>query len=208
MEELSGVLADAHLKKGLRYFCNEELNMENLLFYEQVELYRRGTESQAKKLCKAFVREGSPSEVNITSKQRTNLVGAIDGKDAVGSGVFDEAQKEILSIMAKDIFPRYMQSPVCRGLLHSRVNLEFGAFVKEVFESTKVGGAKTSPAPSSPSKSDSSDRHPAVPTPPVVLPNRPPPRCHPPPRSLNTTTRRAPGAIQVREIEKCQRVRS
>mmetsp|Transcript_84966 Transcript_84966/g.240904 ORF Transcript_84966/g.240904 Transcript_84966/m.240904 type:complete len:266 (+) Transcript_84966:508-1305(+) len=154
VEELSGVLADAHLKKGLRYFCNEETNMENLLFYEQVELYRRGTESQAKKLCKAFVREGSPSELNITSKQRADLVGAIDGKDAHRSDVFDEAQKEILSIMAKDIFPRFMQSPVCRGLLHSRVNSEFGTFVKEGFESTKAGGATTSPAPSSPSLRD------------------------------------------------------
>ena len=60
------------------------------MFYEQVELFRRGTEAQAQRICKAFVYDGSPSEVNITSQQRNDLIAAISKKGAVTSDIFGQ----------------------------------------------------------------------------------------------------------------------
>ena len=108
-------IGDKYFKKGLRYYCNETMALENLMFYEQAALFRRGVEGQARRLCLAFVREGSPSEVNITSKQRQDLMEAVvSGKGAVSSRVFDVAQEEILGVLEKDIFPRFAKSNVCK----------------------------------------------------------------------------------------------
>ena len=107
MKSLESAMRLLRLKKGFRYFCNEESNLENLLFFEQVELFRGSFSKKATRLAKTFVISGAPSEVNISSKQRKKCADDVVGDTpVVSTQVFDEAQEEIRKVMNKDTFPR------------------------------------------------------------------------------------------------------
>ena len=50
MRDLRSCMKDSDFKRGFRYFCNEETNLENLLFFEQVEDFRKKAEKLARKV--------------------------------------------------------------------------------------------------------------------------------------------------------------
>ena len=49
----------------------------------------------------------------------------------VQTGIFDEAQAEILKIMRRDIFPRFLKAPITRGIAFARVNEEYKQIVQD-----------------------------------------------------------------------------
>ena len=56
-----------------------------------------------------FVREGATHQINVPAAMRAQIETAVSG-DTVDESVFDEAEKEIMSLMKKDTLPRFLQS--------------------------------------------------------------------------------------------------
>ncbi|GMH91229.1 hypothetical protein TrVE_jg6775 [Triparma verrucosa] len=133
MRDLKSCMKDSDLKRGFRYFCNEETNIENLLFYEQVEDFKKKVEKLARKVNYTFIREGAPAQINIPSKVREDLFNALQqhsDNNPIDTAFFSTSQKEVYKIMNTDIFPRFKSSRLGRGLMYSRLNPDFGNFVK------------------------------------------------------------------------------
>ncbi|GMH52581.1 hypothetical protein TL16_g01259 [Triparma laevis f. inornata] len=133
MRDLRSCMKDSDFKRGFRYFCNEETNLENLLFFEQVEDFRKKAEKLARKVNYTFIREGAPAQINIPSKMREELFNKLEShsdKSPIDTALFHTAQMEIYKIMNTDIFPRFKNSKLGRGLMFSRVNPDFTDFVK------------------------------------------------------------------------------
>jgi hypothetical protein len=143
MGSLDAVMKDPILKKGFRFFCNEELNLENLLFYEQVEIFRRHVSERTKKISKVFVNAGSPSEINIKDSMRKEALKASE----LSSKAFDDAQDEIFRVMSNDTFPRYRDGWVGRALMHGRSNEEFKNMIEGALLPKSTLLEETTPQP-------------------------------------------------------------
>lgn len=78
MKSLDSALRNMLFKRGFRYFCYSEMSIENLIFHDQVTLFKRRQVRHAKRILDTFIRPGSPSEVNINSKNRENAVKAME----------------------------------------------------------------------------------------------------------------------------------
>ena len=121
MRDLKSCMKDSDLKRGFRYFCNEETNIENLLFYEQVEDFKKKVEKLARKVNYTFIREGAPAQINIPSKVREDLFNALQQhseNNPIDTAFFSTSQKEVYKIMNTDIFPRFKSSRLGRGLMY------------------------------------------------------------------------------------------
>jgi hypothetical protein len=72
--------------------------------------------SIAGELYKMFIDNDSPTQVNLSSKQKLDIKYEIDaccGRKGLGSlrrDLFDVAQKEIFAVMSRDSYPRYLSS--------------------------------------------------------------------------------------------------
>mmetsp|Transcript_36252 Transcript_36252/g.87485 ORF Transcript_36252/g.87485 Transcript_36252/m.87485 type:complete len:503 (-) Transcript_36252:335-1843(-) len=63
----------------------------------------------AKGICRLFIDPHSKSQVNLSSKQRSDIKNAID-KGELKRATFDAAQREIFSVMSRDSYPRFLAS--------------------------------------------------------------------------------------------------
>uniref|UniRef100_A0A8D1ICB9 Regulator of G protein signaling 21 n=1 Tax=Sus scrofa TaxID=9823 RepID=A0A8D1ICB9_PIG len=114
-----------YLPAGLdafRTFLKSEFSEENVEFWLACEDFKK-TESAEKLVSKAkviyseFIEADAPKEINIDFSTR----------DLISKNIaeptrkcFDEAQKLIYSLMAKDSFPRFLKSEIYKELVHSR----------------------------------------------------------------------------------------
>ena len=126
---LKDVLDDSFAVRFFRYFCHVQINIENLLFYEQVRSFKNNSTNHCARIMRTFVKEGSPSEVNVDSKQRERCLAKLLNVD-----LFDECEVEIYKIMERDIFPRFRASSLGLGLLNCTINDDFRDFVMTGFE--------------------------------------------------------------------------
>ncbi|XP_060755568.1 regulator of G-protein signaling 4 [Neoarius graeffei] len=104
-----------HSKEGLKLFCwflRSEFSEENLAFWLACEEYKTMPEtklsSKAQSICTQFINPDAPQEVNLDSETREALMDRMDTPDA---NTFAEAQQYIFTLMAKDSFSRFLQSP-------------------------------------------------------------------------------------------------
>ena len=70
-----------------------------------------------------FIRKGAPAQINIPSKIREELFQKLEShsdKSPIDTALFHTAQMEIYKIMNTDIFPRFKNSKLGRGLMFSR----------------------------------------------------------------------------------------
>ncbi|KAL7539823.1 hypothetical protein ACHAXR_009638 [Thalassiosira sp. AJA248-18] len=63
----------------------------------------------AKNIYNQFIDHPSNTQVNLSSKQRTDIKKAI-GSGQVNRGTFDAAQREIFAVMSRDSYPRFLAS--------------------------------------------------------------------------------------------------
>uniref|UniRef100_A0A8D0PYR1 Regulator of G protein signaling 21 n=1 Tax=Sus scrofa TaxID=9823 RepID=A0A8D0PYR1_PIG len=107
---------------AFRTFLKSEFSEENVEFWLACEDFKK-TESAEKLVSKAkviyseFIEADAPKEINIDFSTR----------DLISKNIaeptrkcFDEAQKLIYSLMAKDSFPRFLKSEIYKELVHSR----------------------------------------------------------------------------------------
>jgi len=125
---LKDVMDDNFGLRFFRYFCHVQINIENLIFYEQVKLFKRRAEQHKKRIIRTFIREGSPSEVNIDSNQRKRCMA-----NDIDISMFDESEVEIYKIMDRDIFPRFRVSNLGMGLLHCAQDEKYVKSIPVIF---------------------------------------------------------------------------
>ena len=70
---------------------------------------RRAPNTWASAIVEDLVVESAPHQINISSQMREQTLKKATQFEELGPGVFEEARKEVVKLMARDIFPRFAQ---------------------------------------------------------------------------------------------------
>lgn len=68
-----------------------------------------GVGAVAREIYNMFIDINSAIQVNLSSKQKTDIKNALDSEQWKRE-IFDVAQKEIFSVMSRDSYPRFLSS--------------------------------------------------------------------------------------------------
>jgi len=71
------------------------------------------TNALAKEINNSFIDHPSKTQVNLSSKMRSDIQNAIDSGQCKRE-TFDEAQREIFAVMSRDSYPRFLASKKSR----------------------------------------------------------------------------------------------
>ncbi|XP_051041680.1 regulator of G-protein signaling 21 [Phodopus roborovskii] len=121
-ENMDSLLANKAGLDAFRTFLKSEFSEENVEFWLACEDFKK-TESREKIATKAkmiyseFIVADAPKEINIDFSTR-DLISRNIGEPT--PKCFDEAQKLIYSLMAKDSFPRFLKSEIYKKLVNSQ----------------------------------------------------------------------------------------
>ncbi|CAH2313230.1 Hypothetical predicted protein [Pelobates cultripes] len=123
-ESVEKLLASKDGLAAFRDFLKSEFSDENIEFWLACEdLKKTKTSNQitlkANKIYSEFIKSEAPREVNIDHKTRDIISQNISQPT---SSCFDDAQKLILCLMAKDSFPRFLRSDNYKDLLKKQQN--------------------------------------------------------------------------------------
>ncbi|XP_051780242.1 regulator of G-protein signaling 17 [Erpetoichthys calabaricus] len=102
-----------------REFLRSEYSEENLLFYLACEDLKneqnsKVVEEKARTIYEDYVSILSPKEVSLDSRVREAINRNLKEPN---SNMYDEAQLQIYTLMHRDSFPRFLNSPVYKSLL-------------------------------------------------------------------------------------------
>jgi len=131
ISSLSAILSDPQASEAfMAYLREKELSDENLLFYNEIEKFRRLTNhaerfQEAKRILGTYISEEANYQVNIDSDVRRNIEDALEAsseqeteeKEEEFSKIFDESQKFVFNLIQEHSYPRFLQSPQGRGLV-------------------------------------------------------------------------------------------
>uniref|UniRef100_A0A672V1T3 Regulator of G protein signaling 21 n=1 Tax=Strigops habroptila TaxID=2489341 RepID=A0A672V1T3_STRHB len=104
---------------AFRTFLKSEFSEENVEFWLACEDFKK-TKSSAKIASKAqkiysdFIQPDAPKEINIDFQTKTHISQNISEPTL---SCFDDAQRLVYSLMAKDSFPRFLRSEVYKELV-------------------------------------------------------------------------------------------
>ncbi|XP_051003492.1 regulator of G-protein signaling 21 [Acomys russatus] len=121
-ENMDSLLANQAGLDAFRTFLKSEYSEENVEFWLACEDFKK-TESRetiatkAKMIYSEFIVADAPKEINIDFSTRDLISRNIDEPTPK---CFDEAQKLIYSLMAKDSFPRFLKSEIYKKLINSQ----------------------------------------------------------------------------------------
>jgi hypothetical protein len=102
----------------LNLFLRSEYSVENLLFIGEVRAFRAEAErlqTYARQIFNFFVAEDSINQVNVEHRQRRAVQENL-ARTAL-ENVFAPVEKEVLSLLSKDSYPRFLRSAFCQRLL-------------------------------------------------------------------------------------------
>ncbi|XP_051788936.1 regulator of G-protein signaling 21-like [Erpetoichthys calabaricus] len=104
---------------AFREFLKSEFSEENILFWLACEEYKKvkstsKMNAMANKIYSEFVKVQAPREINIDCGTRDSITKNISSPNI---NSFDNAQKIIYSLMAKDCYPRFLRSDLYKALL-------------------------------------------------------------------------------------------
>ncbi|XP_055007991.1 regulator of G-protein signaling 20 isoform X1 [Boleophthalmus pectinirostris] len=108
-------------RNSFRQFLRTEFSEENMLFWLACEEFCQETnksviEEKARIIYEDYISILSPKEVSLDSRVRE----AINrGMQEPTSHTFDDAQLQIYTLMQRDSYPRYMNSPAYKNLLNT-----------------------------------------------------------------------------------------
>ncbi|XP_048213264.1 regulator of G-protein signaling 21 [Perognathus longimembris pacificus] len=121
-EKMDTLLANQAGLDAFRTFLKSEFSEENVEFWLACEDFKK-TEcaekivSKAKRIYSEFIVADAPKEINIDFSTR-DLISKNIAEPTLKC--FDEAQKLIYSLMAKDSFPRFLKSEIYKKLVTSQ----------------------------------------------------------------------------------------
>ncbi|NXD69472.1 RGS21 protein, partial [Eolophus roseicapillus] len=109
---------------AFRTFLKSEFSEENVEFWLACEDFKK-TKSSAKIASKAqkiysdFIQADAPKEINIDFQTKNHISQNISEPTL---SCFDDAQRLVYSLMAKDSFPRFLRSEVYKELIKKQQN--------------------------------------------------------------------------------------
>ncbi|XP_054837051.1 regulator of G-protein signaling 21 [Eublepharis macularius] len=124
MESLDTLLANKDGLAAFRTFLKSEFSEENIEFWLACEDFKK-TKSAVKIVSKAqqiysdFIQADAPKEINIDFNTRDQITQNISEPSLQ---CFDDAQRLIYSLMAKDCFPRFLKSEAYKELVNKQQN--------------------------------------------------------------------------------------
>ncbi|XP_029474615.1 regulator of G-protein signaling 21 [Rhinatrema bivittatum] len=123
-ESVDALLASKVGLAAFRAFLKSEFSEENLEFWLACEDYKKTRSStkiisKAKKIYSEFIQNDAPKEINIDFNTRDAISKNMSHPTLAS---FDEAQKTILRLMAKDSFPRFLRSDAYKELRDKQQN--------------------------------------------------------------------------------------
>eukprot|EP01113_Clastostelium_recurvatum_P040171 TRINITY_DN621_c0_g1_i5.p1 TRINITY_DN621_c0_g1~~TRINITY_DN621_c0_g1_i5.p1 ORF type:complete len:404 (+),score=77.11 TRINITY_DN621_c0_g1_i5:148-1359(+) len=128
--DLKDLLRDPHFHSQFSHFLVLQLSIENLQFWDAVEIFRQGggQADAARDIYNKFIKKGSVCQVNIsgTSYQQADKA-VTDG--AFSPIMFDEAQREIMHILLFHSYPLYKNTTVSESSSYSLSAHESGEVV-------------------------------------------------------------------------------
>ncbi|XP_030062618.1 regulator of G-protein signaling 21 [Microcaecilia unicolor] len=121
---IGGLLQSGVGLAAFRAFLKSEFSEENIEFWLACEDYKKTRSStkimsKARKIYSEFIENEAPKEINIDFKTRDTISKNISQPTVA---CFDEAQKIILRLMAKDSFPRFLRSDAYKELREKQQN--------------------------------------------------------------------------------------
>ncbi|NWU94619.1 RGS21 protein, partial [Upupa epops] len=123
-ESVDTLLASKDGLAAFRTFLKSEFSEENVEFWLACEDYKKTKSSteiaaKARKIYSDFIQADAPKEINIDFHTKNHISQNISEPTLT---CFDDAQKLIYSLMAKDSFPRFLRSEAYKELLNKRQN--------------------------------------------------------------------------------------
>ncbi|XP_062973320.1 regulator of G-protein signaling 21 [Elgaria multicarinata webbii] len=124
MESVDTLLANKDGLDAFRSFLKSEFSEENIEFWLACEDFKK-TKSAAKMASKAqtiyseFIQADAPMEINIDFNTRDHITQTISEPTLQ---CFDDAQRLIYNLMAKDSFPRFLKSEAYKELVNKQQN--------------------------------------------------------------------------------------
>ncbi|XP_039218263.1 regulator of G-protein signaling 21 [Crotalus tigris] len=122
MESVDTLLANKDGLDAFRAFLKSEFSEENIEFWLACEDFKKTSAakiaSKAQRIYSEFIQADAPQEINIDFNTRDHIMQAIS-KPALNC--FDNAQKLIYSLMAKDSFPRFLKSEAYTELVNKEL---------------------------------------------------------------------------------------
>ncbi|XP_005912518.1 regulator of G-protein signaling 20 isoform X1 [Haplochromis burtoni] len=108
-------------RNSFRQFLRTEFSEENMLFWLACEEFRKETnksmiEEKARVIYEDYISILSPKEVSLDSRVRETINRNMQEPT---SHTFDDAQLQIYTLMQRDSYPRYMNSPAYKNLLNT-----------------------------------------------------------------------------------------
>eukprot|EP01080_Neovahlkampfia_damariscottae_P003468 gene3468-6117_t len=118
------IISNSEYRQYFKAFLRQELSIEALLFFEDVEIFSQLKTSQdrflkAEEICLSYLEETSELEINVGGRLKRNLAKQI--KNAKQSGeiridIFDEMAQSVSSMILVDTFSRFQESQIAMEL--------------------------------------------------------------------------------------------
>jgi hypothetical protein len=120
----SQVLKNSELKKLFHQYLETEFNAEPLLFLEAVQglegLDENEARQQAQQIITKFVGENAPSEINLSSPAKQQLLQDFQSGNVLVVKVFEKAKDVITLELKTDSFPRFIRSSLWFNFLRKQ----------------------------------------------------------------------------------------
>ncbi|XP_054020981.1 regulator of G-protein signaling 21 [Dryobates pubescens] len=118
-ESVDKLLANKDGLAAFRTFLKSEFSEENVEFWLACEDFKRTRSStkmaaKAQKIYSEFIQADAPKEINIDFHTKNDISQNISEPTL---SCFDDAQRLIYSLMAKDSFPRFLRSEEYKDLV-------------------------------------------------------------------------------------------
>ncbi|XP_027569171.1 regulator of G-protein signaling 21 [Pipra filicauda] len=118
-ESVDTLLANKDGLAAFRTFLKSEFSEENVEFWLACEDFKKTKSptkitSKAQKIYSDFIQADAPKEINIDFHTKNDISQNISEPTL---SCFDNAQRLIYSLMAKDSFPRFLRSEVYKELV-------------------------------------------------------------------------------------------
>ncbi|GMH87160.1 hypothetical protein TL16_g10771 [Triparma laevis f. inornata] len=112
VESVLRILNDDVVSKLLQKFLKKEVALESYNFYVEVNEFKAGSAGvTGQSIFDKYVKEGSDEQINIPSGMMTEIKKCLEeGGGVFGSETFDAAVNEVVTMLARDKLPRFLNS--------------------------------------------------------------------------------------------------
>ena len=122
-EQLEYYLANDDGREIFKRFLVREFNVEQLMFYIEVQYYKKMDEDDesfgecAKNIYDTYVHLGAPFEINIPGPIRDEIARNID---KISMALFDKAEAEVYRTMEQESFMRFKKSNLYAAFIEKK----------------------------------------------------------------------------------------